>query len=810
MPITLLVAGPRGWLEPFEEQVVDDPRIQELRVVTGPAELAARAVESMRCCAVVDLDDVAAFRTLDRLMSIDTEATVVASVPHGERARGLEAIRRGAQDYLEASPDGHPDVAGILEALHRSIVRSNRVVHRLREHRRMTKVLEHAGEGYLVVDPSGAVLLSSASLDRIWPDGFDHLATIFDTLHPDDRERAQLLGAQAQAAPGVPAIGEVRAIDSQGYEHWFEIRINDQSRDPAIGGLITNVRDITDRVRSEEERHRTESWFRLGFENAPVGLTMATPDGRLTQVNQVLAALLGRPADMLVGRTLDEFLADGAAPIRPVTERVAAGQIRSAQIERAFTRPDGRTIWLLATTILVPAGEGIHAYLFSQFQDLTDHKASADALAHQATHDALTGLANRSLLEHRLRSAIESDDTTPTVLFVDVDNFKVINDGLGHAVGDQILRVLSERLRASIRADDTVARFGGDAFAVVLRGLPGLDAVRSRAERLQETLRAPILLDGETHFVSVSIGAARGEPGATAEEVLRDADAALHQAKAIGRERIEMFNASMRSQAEHRLRMATRMRQALDAGHFHVAYQPFLTIDAERAIGMEALLRWTDPDLGPVSPGEFIPVAEQTGLIVQLGAWALDEALRQLGRWRDEQPWGRELSLSVNLSARQLVVDGLVDSVQRSITASGVDAGALCLEITETAVMSDIESSIGLMRMMRGLGVELSIDDFGTGYSSLNYLKSLPLTTLKVDRSFIDGLGQDPHDTSIVEAVVALGHALGMRVHAEGVEHPHQLAELRRIGCDEAQGWLWAPAMSPSAFEEWMDTRRGG
>jgi diguanylate cyclase (GGDEF)-like protein/PAS domain S-box-containing protein len=783
-----------------------DPLIDEIQVCAEVRDLLTAAATLDRFCAVVDAGE-AGVAGVRQVVSIDPDAIVLALVPYGDHPRGLDAIRAGAQDYIEAAADGSVSPDAVLRRLHSAIGRSGRVIRRLREHRRMAKVLEHSAEGYLVVDHSGSVLASSPSLGRIWPDGFDHLDTIFEALHPDDRGAAQALGVRALARPGEPAIGEVRAIDRAGAERWFELRINDQSADPAIGGLITNVREITDRVRSDQERHGAEERFRLGFENAAFGMAMCDLDGRAVEVNDALCDILGRRPVEVVGHDLAAFLHPEAPPLRPLIDRLVDRHITSLQVERRFALPDGTDAWVKLTVVTVPDPSGGPGYLFCQFQDVTDQKVSEDALAHQAMHDALTGLPNRSLLEERLATALADDSQPVTVLFVDVDNFKVINDGLGHTVGDQILIELADRLRSSIRADDTAARFGGDEFAVILRGIPTVEAALARAQHLLGVLSEPACVDGDTHFVSVSIGVSRGTTEATAETVLRDADAAMYQAKALGRERVELFQDSFHARAEHRLRTATKMRHALEAGHFHVAYQPFIAIDDERVIGMEALLRWDDPESGPISPGEFIPVAEQTGLIVQLGAWALDEALRQLQVWRDAQPWGRGLSLSVNLSARQLTVDGLVDAVHQSIIDTGVDAGALCLEITETAVMDDIETSIGLMRMMRGLGVELSIDDFGTGYSSLNYLKSLPLTTLKVDRSFIDGLGSDPHDTSIVEAVVALGHALGMRVHAEGVERADQLAELRRIGCDDAQGWLWAPAMDAAAFETWMARR---
>ncbi|MGY6500635.1 MAG: putative bifunctional diguanylate cyclase/phosphodiesterase [Acidimicrobiales bacterium] len=793
----------------WSELVDADDRIEALCQVRSSVDLHDALVTSDVYCLVVDLgtDPIENLGLVDLTLAVEPDTTVVVVLRSEDHALGLQAVRAGAQDYLLRSASGCIDTASMMRTIHTAAERATRVVRTSREHRRMAKVLEHAADGYLVVDHSGVILTSSPSIARIWPDGFDHVETIFDALHPSDRDYAASLGVQALERPGTPAVGEVRALARDGSLRWFEIRLTDQTADPAIGGLITNVRDITDRVRSEQERHDAEERFRLGFENAAVGMTMSDLDGVLSQVNLAMCDILDRLPSELVGHRLDDFLHPDSPGVAPQIERLLAGEIDSFHGERRLLRPDGSVVWVLVTTVSVAADAAGDRYMFSQVQNITDRKQSEEALAHQAVHDALTGLPNRILLEERLESALAGHDRHPALLFIDVDNFKVINDGLGHTVGDRVLLELSDRLRANIRTGDTAARFGGDEFAVVLDGVPDKDTALKRAEHLLEVLGAPVVLGDQTHFVSVSIGCAVADGDSTAETVIRDADAAMYQAKALGRSRVELFTQSMHSQVARRLRTDGRLRHALEAGHFHVAYQPFLSIDDERVVGMEALLRWNDPDVGPVSPAEFIPVAEQTGLIVQLGAWALDEALRQLQEWRQHRSWGHGLSVSVNVSARQLSVASLVDTVQQCIVSNGIEAGALCLEITETAVMSDVEASIGLMRMMRDLGVDLSIDDFGTGYSSLNYLKSLPLNTLKVDRSFIDGLGSDPHDTSIVEAVVALGHALGMSVHAEGVEHQEQLDELRRIGCDDAQGWLWAPAMGAADFEAWMEAR---
>ncbi len=744
---------------------------------------------------------------VDHAIGLDLDAIVIVAVPPGETARGLEALRRGAHDFIETNPEGRVDPHVYLQALHAAIARAGVVIRTTREHRRMAKVLEHSAEGYIVVDTAGMVLAASPSLDRIWPDGFHDLATIFEALHPEDRETARQLGQTALENPGVPAVGQLRAIDQNGIEHWFEIRINDQSADPAIGGFIANVRNITDQVHSIELQRRADERLRMGFENARSGMAICEIDGTIVQVNSALANMLGNNAEELAGCHLEDLLHPESHEIQSLIRRLVGNEIPSVEVERRFERGDGGSTWARLSLVMLPGRDQGPGYLLTQFQDLTDQKESAHALAHANAHDSLTSLPNRTVLEQRLAVALTEDPVAPTVLFIDIDNFKVINDGLGHSTGDRILIEMANRLRQNIRSADTAARFGGDEFAVVLREIPDVVAATARAEHLLSVLSEPIRTDGLTHFVSVSIGVARGSADATVETVLRDADATMYHAKALGRGRVEVFHPSLHTQAEHRLRTATRIRHGLELGQFHVAYQPFLAVGDERVIGMEALLRWNDPDRGPISPAEFIPVAEQTGLILTLGAWALDESLRQLRQWQLDQPWGKDLQLSVNLSPRQLTDAGLVDAVEHSIGEAGVSPESLCLEITETAVMDDIEASIGLMRSLRTLGVALSIDDFGTGYSSLNYLKSLPLTTLKVDRSFIDGLGNDAHDTSIVEAVVALGHALDMRVHAEGVERPDQLEELRRMGCNDAQGWLWAPAMSADEFTTWVQDR---
>jgi diguanylate cyclase (GGDEF)-like protein len=420
-------------------------------------------------------------------------------------------------------------------------------------------------------------------------------------------------------------------------------------------------------------------------------------------------------------------------------------------------------------------------------------------LAHQALHDALTGLPNRGLFLDRLAQALTRlgrHSGALAVLFCDLDRFKVVNDSLGHGAGDMLLVDVARRLEDVLRAGDTAARFGGDEFVILCEDIVGAHQAIAIADRVSNALQAPFVLGDDEAFVRTSIGIAMAtEADASAEALLRDADAAMYRAKEKGGGVYEVFDDDMRLRAVKRLETENALYRALERNEFVLHYQPQVAMATGVVAGMEALVRWEHPDRGLVTPGEFIGSAEETGLIIEIGEWALREACRQHARWsafpRDEAP----LRMSVNLSARQCAHPDLVGIVSTALADTGVDPATICLEITETAVMADMEASVGVLDQLRALGVSLAIDDFGTGWSSLRALQRFPVDEVKIDKSFVDGVARDPQEAAIVAAVVSLSHALGLRTVAEGVESVAQVDRLRTLGCDVAQGFFfWRPA----------------
>jgi len=556
------------------------------------------------------------------------------------------------------------------------------------------------------------------------------------------------------------------------------------------------------------ETSASESRFRSAFDDAPTGMAIVGLDGVITRVNEAFCARTGYSADQLVGKPLDDLTPVEDRDRKP-WPRVEDG-VR--EIERRFVRRDGSVGWALWQHSITCDLDGNPASYVSHCLDISQRKRDEAELSWQAHHDSLTGLPNRELFVQRLEGALdrrrERGGGRVAVLFVDLDNFKVVNDSLGHGAGDRLLEAVAERLRRVVRPEDVIARFGGDEFTILLTDVHDERHALRVADRLSGSLRAPIVLDGEQRFITASVGlslAVDDDGRDDATTLLRDADAAMYRAKELGKARTEVFDDSMRQRAVERLELESALRGALERGELCLHYQPQVTLPDGRITGVEALLRWNHPTFGLVAPMRFIPIAEQTGLIIPIGAWVLEEACRQAAEWGDP-----ELVMSVNVSPRQLGASDFLGHVAATLEATGVAADQICLEITESAVLADADGALTMLRELKQLGVRLAIDDFGVGHASLRHLRTLlPVDTLKIDKSFVDGILSDDEDSAIVEAVVRLAHSLGLEAVAEGVEYPEQAERLSVMLCQAAQGYHFARPQPADEIARLLRDRTG-
>jgi diguanylate cyclase (GGDEF)-like protein/PAS domain S-box-containing protein len=570
---------------------------------------------------------------------------------------------------------------------------------------------------------------------------------------------------------------------------------------------------------------------------APVATAVVGPDGRFLKVNAALSALVGHPEGALLAAGYQAVVhpEDRDADLEQL-QRLLAGEATGYQLQQRCRRVDGEAISVLCNTWLATTqrgdplhldGQGRPRYVVRQLVDLREGRRPEDQLAWRATHDALTGLPNRSLFLDRLEMTLARlgrDPALAAVLVVDLDRFKEVAERFGDDAVDRLLVAVAGRLRSILRPSDTVSRFGSDEFAVLCPDLAHeRDAVRL-AERMTAGLATPFAISsreathpmrfadstpptsavgGQEIVVSASIGIAlTGSRTRRAESLLSDADTALQRAKHRGGGIYELFDETVRAQLIERLELEQALRQAVDADELRALYQPIVSLKEGRLVGVEALVRWDQPGRGQLLPAEFVPFAEETGLIVPLGAWVLAESCRQAARWRANGPRTLPPTVHVNLSPRQFAEPHLIDLVAGALADTGTDPDRLCLEVTERALAANPASAATTLKRLSALGVHVSVDDFGTGYSSLASLQYLPLSSLKIDRSFVARLDLDPSDDAMVAAVIGLGHTLGLTVIAEGVETPRQLAKLDQLGCDYAQGYLFARPETASRVGE--------
>lgn len=561
--------------------------------------------------------------------------------------------------------------------------------------------------------------------------------------------------------------------------------------------------------REKEQVERTlansERRFRALVQHASDIIMVVTTHATISYVSPAFEAILGYSVTDAIGMDARTLLSQAdLSVLRDITETPVQGAAPHRS-ELRLRHCDGSWRWFEVIFTNLFDAPGIHGWV-ANLRDITQRKRTSDQLAYQAAHDGMTGLANRSNFTDRVTAALSNSTGTIAVLFLDLDHFKLINDGLGHAAGDNLLVQVAERLRNVIRPGDAIARFGGDEFVVLCEQVSRPEDATKVAHRLMDAMTQPLVVSGDEVYVSASIGIALSNSGDSAEVLLRQADAAMYRAKNEGRSRVVIYNPDHHGSAATLLRTGSELHRALERNEFVLHYQPIVDLESGRVIGFEALLRWNHPERGLLMPAEFLRLAEETDLILPIGKWVLEEACRQTVHWQQIRHPGvtaaAPLNINVNLAARQVADPNLGKTVAQVIEETEIEPSALCLELTESTLMYDTDATLGVLYGLRQQGVTLSIDDFGTGYSSLSYLRHFPVATLKIDKSFVDGLLHGFDDARIVETIITLAHSLGVAAVAEGLESPSQLQVLRRLGCDFAQGYLFGRPLPVDAIND--------
>lgn len=622
--------------------------------------------------------------------------------------------------------------------------------------------------------------------------------------HPDDRARVR------SVIEGLPGIGsrfhvEYRLIHADGSIRW----VNEQGAlvldEDGIVVLEGFVEDVTSAVKARQNLAEAEARYRSIFENSTEGIFQTSIDGHYLNANPALARIYGYDsADEL----MDALRNIGSQLYVDPQSRERFKQIMADQgvvqgFEAQVRKQDGSVIWISENARAVYGPDGAFLYYEGTVQDITETKHYQEQLEHQASHDSLTGLPNRTLFADRLNQAIHHaarNGYFAVVAFIDLDNFKYINDSLGHKAGDELLKTIANRLRICLRGEDTVARYGGDEFVLVLNNHYQVSSVVQVLERVLNEIQRPMVLERQELCVTCSIGLSLyPSDGADSLTLIQHADAAMYSAKEGGKNNFRFFTRRLNEIATERVTLEVSLRRALERDELKVVYQPKVDGDGF-PYGVEALLRWHSPEHGMIPPDKFIPLAEETGLIDPITEFVLSKACRQAMDWVAKgYP---QLTIAVNLSARSLKDEGLADKVEQIFRRAGLPADRLEIELTEGMLIDDVDASVASLRALKGKGVRLAIDDFGTGYSSLSYLQRFPIDILKIDRAFVRNLNENPGEKDITRLIVLLGSSLGMDVVAEGVETIEQLRHLQALGCDRFQGYYFAKPLSANELEQ--------
>ena len=681
---------------------------------------------------------------------------------------------------------------------------------------RFRSLVQYAPTIMMLVSADGYVQSASAALTRMLghdPERVENepLANIVV-----EADRPLLAGAIAEALLGStathPVTQELRLLrhgDARAVE--YELSIVNLVEDPTIGGLVITAHDVSARVSTELDLRDTFSLLNATLESTADGLLVVDLERRITSFNKRFAEMWQVPDSLL-------SFGDDQATLAFVLDQLLEPEAFLARVDELYSKLESES----NDTVVFKNGRVFERHSKPQyvagsvvgrvwsFSDITEQKQLENDLVHLAFHDTLTGLANRALFSDRLNQALARSERTGkyvAVLFLDLDNFKDINESLGHSAGDELLITVAQKLAKCLRHSDTAARLGGDEFAVLVEDVDNHDEVIRLANRIMKVLRQPITVAAKKVSATASIGITFGINGSTSEQLLRNADLAMYLAKAQGKDRYEEFQDQMHTAVLARLELEADLRKAVLAREFVVHYQPIFDVETGAIVGFEALVRWQHPTRGLLQPDSFIPFAEEIGVIETIDRFVLARACSQVRAWQDDGLVATNLLVSVNLSAREITDSGIKDSVARSLDESGFDPKHLILEITESAVMSDIEVAVHNLELLRTLGLRIAIDDFGTGYSSISHLERLPIDILKIDKSFLNVITKRDNMPDLAQAIVQLAQTLGLVPIAEGVERSEQASRLRKLGCRLAQGYLLGMPLDAAATEALLRTR---
>lgn len=672
----------------------------------------------------------------------------------------------------------------------------------------LARAVEQSPFGIIVVDLAGHVAYSNPGFTAI--SGFSPAEVIGVTPHPwnpDDATIAVYRDLLASPQLNGSWKGDVRSTRKDGSEYW-ERQVASTLRDASgkATHLIVVKEDVSDRKLRRADYAQTRHLHEKALASSSNGIMITRSnqdDHSIVYVNPAFERITGYSAQEVIGMEGRFLVRDDLAQPDLENIRSALREQREGSATLRNYRKDGSLFWNeLHIAPVQDLTDGTTTHFVSVINDISERVRYQHALEHQANHDSLTGLANRNLLNDRIEQAIawcKRNGHVMGVMLLDLDHFKLINDASGHNAGDTLLKEVANRLMACVRETDTVARLGGDEFVIILTDLPQPGDVDRIAEKILATLSTPVEIDGRDIFVTASIGVSLyPRDGDHGEILLRYADMAMYRVKEHGRNNVRQFVPEMGSTAISRLDMEGAMRRGLERGEFVLHYQPKIDLVRQSIVGAEALIRWQHPQIGLIHPLEFIRLAEETGLILPLGEWVLSEACKQHVLWHAQNL--PALKVSINMSARQFRQDDLADRIAAVFASTGADPRHFIMELTESMVMHDVDSTYESLRALKNLGLSLSLDDFGTGYSSLSYLRRFPIDELKIDRSFINDIHTNPDDAAIAGAIIAMARSLSLSVVAEGVENKEQASLLSALGCDQVQGYYYARPLTVSAF----------